>query len=212
MSGLLQAALVRVAEMGVLGMAAFILLYMGATVALLPGSILTLGAGAVFGIWKGLALVSAGSTLGACAAFLVARFLIRERIEKRLKAYPSFSAISDAVGSQGWRVVFLTRLSPLLPFNVLNYAYGVTRVGFWEYAAASWAGMLPGTLLYVYLGAAAGEAARAGAGARTKSSLEWALFAAGLAATALAAWLIGRAAKRALNEGVSRGKGRRPSA
>jgi len=204
LSGLLQAALGRVAEMGVLGMAAFILLYVGATVAFLPGSILTLGAGAAFGVWKGFALVSAGSTLGACAAFLVGRFLIRERIEKRLTAYPSFAAVSGAVGSQGWRVVLLTRLSPLLPFNLLNYAYGVTRVGFWEYAAASWAGMLPGTLLYVYLGAAAGEAARAGAGARTKTPLEWALFAAGLAATALSAWLIGRAAKMALKEGVSR--------
>lgn len=196
MSAFLQAALHRVSEMGAGGMAVFILLYVGATVAFLPGSVLTIGAGAAFGLWKGFALVSAGATLGASAAFLVGRHLIRERIEKRLKGYPAFAAISGAVGEQGWRVVLLTRLSPVLPFNLLNYAFGLTRVGFGEYVLASWAGMLPGTFLYVYLGAAAGEAARGGARAKTKG--EWALFAAGLAATALAAWLIGRAAKKAL--------------
>ena len=196
MSAFLQAALHRVSEMGAGGMAVFILLYVAATVAFLPGSVLTVGAGAAFGLWKGFALVSAGATLGASAAFLVGRHLIRERIEKRLKGHPSFAAISGAVGAQGWRVVLLTRLSPVLPFNLLNYAFGLTRVGFGEYVLASWAGMLPGTFLYVYLGAAAGEAARAGA--RTKTPAEWALLAAGLAATALAAWLIGRAAKKAL--------------
>ena len=202
MSGFLQAALHRVSEMGAGGMAAFILLYVGATVAFLPGSVLTVGAGAAFGLWKGFALVSAGATLGASAAFLVGRHLIRERIEKRLKGHPSFAAISGAVGAQGWRVVLLTRLSPVLPFNLLNYAFGLTRVGFGEYVLASWAGMLPGTFLYVYLGAAAGEAARAGA--RTKTPAEWALLAAGLVATALAAWLIGRAAKKALKHDHAR--------
>ncbi len=196
MSAFLQLALERVAAMGAGGMVAFVLLYAVATVAFLPGSVLTLGAGAAFGVWKGFVLVSAGATLGACASFLVGRFLVRERIEKLLSGYPAFAAVSKAVGSQGWRVVLLTRLSPVLPFNLLNYAYGLTRVGFAEYAAASWIGMLPGTLLYVYLGAAAAEAARAGA--RTRTNLEWALFVAGLAATAMAAWLIGRAAKRAL--------------
>jgi uncharacterized membrane protein YdjX (TVP38/TMEM64 family) len=198
MSAFLQATLERAADMGAGGLVAFVFLYAIATVAFLPGSVLTLGAGVAFGVPKGFALVSAGATLGACASFLVGRFLLRERIEKLLSGYPAFAAISSAVGSQGWRVVLLTRLSPVLPFNLLNYAYGLTRVGFGEYAAASWIGMLPGTLLYVYLGAAAAEAARAGAGARTRTSLEWALFVAGLAATALAAWLIGRAAKRAL--------------
>lgn len=194
----LQSALDAVAGMGAGGMVAFIFLYAIATVAFMPGSVLTLGAGAAFGVPKGFVLVSAGATLGACASFLVGRFLVRERIEKLLSGYPAFAAVSKAVGSQGRRVVFLTRLSPILPFNLLNYAYGLTRVGFGDYAAASWAGMLPGTLLYVYLGAAAAEAARAGAGARTRTSWEWALFVAGLAATAVAAWLIGRAAKAAL--------------
>lgn len=194
----LQSALDAVAGMGAGGMVAFIFLYAIATVAFMPGSVLTLGAGAAFGVPKGFVLVSAGATLGACASFLVGRFLVRERIEKLLSGYPAFAAVSKAVGSQGRRVVFLTRLSPILPFNLLNYAYGLTRVGFGDYAAASWAGMLPGTLLYVYLGAAAAEAARAGAGARTRTNWEWALFVAGLAATGLAAWMIGRAAKRAL--------------
>lgn len=178
--------------------ALFVGAYVLATVAFLPGSALTLGAGAAFGLWKGFALVSAGSTLGACAAFLVGRHLLRGWVSKKLAAVPAFAAVAGAVGAEGWKVVLLTRLSPVLPFNLLNYAYGLTTVGFWEYALASWIGMIPGTLLYVYLGAAAGEAARGGSRARTPA--EWAFYAGGLAATAVAAWLVGRAAKRALKK------------
>lgn len=201
MKNLMAAALAWTAASGPLGLAAFVGLYVLACVAFLPGSILTLGAGAAFGLRKGFLLVSAGSTLGAGASFLVGRYLLRDWVSRRLAAVPAFGAIAGAVGSQGWKVVLLTRLSPVLPFNLLNYGYGLTTVGFAEYVLASWVGMMPGTFLYVYLGAAAGEAARGGTHARTPA--EWALFTAGLAVTAVAAWLVGRAAKKDLSGRVA---------
>lgn len=192
----LASALAWTTAAGPLGQAAFVGLYVLATVAFLPGSVLTLGAGAAFGLWKGFVLVSIGSTAGACAAFLVGRYLLRDWVARKLEKVPVFAAVAGAVGAEGWKVVLLTRLSPVLPFNLLNYAYGLTTVSFGEYALSSWIGMIPGTFLYVYLGAAAGEAARGGSRARTPA--EWALYAGGLAATAAAAWLVGRTAKRAL--------------
>jgi len=194
----LAAALAWTASAGLPGQAAFVGLYVLACVAFLPGSVLTLGAGAAFGLWKGFVLVSIGSTLGACAAFLAGRYFLRDWVSRKLDKVPVFAAVAGAVGHEGWKVVLLTRLSPVLPFNLLNYAYGLTTVGFMEYALASWIGMIPGTFLYVYLGAAAGEAARGGSRARTPA--EWAFYAGGLAATAVAAWLVGRTAKRALKK------------
>ncbi|MBI3296644.1 MAG: TVP38/TMEM64 family protein [Elusimicrobia bacterium] len=196
MRELLSSALVWVGASGVVGQAAFVALYVLACVAFLPGSVLTLGAGAIFGLWRGFFLVSLASTLGACAAMLVGRFLLRDWVARRLAAFPAFEAVRGAVAAEGWKVVALTRLSPVLPFSLLNYAYGLTDVGLKEYALASWLGMMPGTLLFVYLGAAAGEVARSGRQGR--SPAEWAFFAAGLGATALAAWLVGKKAKAAL--------------
>lgn len=196
----LAAALTWTAAAGPLGQAAFVGLYILACVAFLPGSVLTLGAGAAFGLWKGFVLVSIGSTAGAWASFLVGRYLLRDWVSRRLEKVPAFAAVAGAVGQEGWKVVLLTRLSSVLPFNLLNYGYGLTTVGLGEYTLASWIGMMPGTFLYVYLGAAAGEAARGGSRARTPA--EWALSAGGLAATAVAAWLVGRTAKRALAKKV----------
>lgn len=192
----LEAALAASAAAGTAGQAGFVVLYVVACVAFLPGSVLTVGAGAVFGLWRGFVLVSIGSTLGACAAMLVGRFLLRDWVARRLAAFPAFEAVRAAVGTEGWKVVGLTRLSPVIPFTLQNYAYGLTEVGLKEYALASWVGMMPGTFLYVYLGAAAGEAARGGL--RGRSPAEWAFVAAGLGATALAAWLVGRKARAAL--------------
>ena len=197
MRELLSAALAWTAAAGLAGQAAFVGLYVLACVAFLPGSVLTLGAGAVFGLWKGFVLVSVGSTVGAWASFLMGRYLLRDWVSRRLEKVPVFSAVAGAVGQEGWKVVLLTRLSPVLPFNLLNYGYGLTTVGLGEYTLASWIGMMPGTFLYVYLGAAAGEAARGGS--RTRTPAEWALYGAGLAATVFAAWLVGRSAKRALS-------------
>ncbi len=200
MRELLATALAWTATAGLAGQAVFVGLYVLACVAFLPGSVLTVGAGAAFGLWKGFILVSIGSTAGACASFLVGRYLLRDWVSRRLEKVPAFAAVAAAVGQEGWKVVLLTRLSPVLPFNLLNYGYGLTSVGVGEFTVASWIGMMPGTLLYVYIGAAAGDAARGGL--RTRTPAEWALFSAGLAATALAAWLVGRTAKRALSTKV----------
>ncbi len=173
----------------------FILSYVGSTVAFIPAVPLTLGAGAAWGLAKGFALVSAGSTLGAAAAFLVSRYAARGWVERRLEGNLKFRALDKAVAREGWKVVALARLSPVIPFNLLNYSFGLTRVGFIPYALASWLAMMPGTLLYVWLGAAAGDAARGGA-----SRARWALTAVGLAATLAVSVLVARAARRALEE------------
>lgn len=173
----------------------FVAGYVGATVAFLPAVPLTLGAGALWGLKKGFLLVSAGSTLGAVAAFLVSRTALRGWVEGKLGADPRLRALDKAVAREGWRAVALLRLSPVIPFNLLNYAFGLTKVPLGPYALASWLAMMPGTLLYVWLGAAAGDAARGQA-----SPAKWALTAVGLAATAAAVVLVSRAAKQALAE------------
>ena len=200
MRELLSTALAWAGAAGLAGYAVFVGLYVLACVFFLPGSVLTVGAGAAFGLWKGFILVSIGSTAGAWASFLVGRYFLRDWVSRRLEKVPAFAAVAGAVGQEGWKVVLLTRLSPVLPFNLLNYGYGLTSVGVGEFTLASWIGMMPGTFLYVYIGAAAGDAARGGERARTP--IEWTLFCAGLAATVIAAWLVSRTARRALSARV----------
>ena len=124
-------------------------------VLMVPGSVLTLGTGFIFGLGIGIPTVSIGSTIGACIAFLVGRTVARSWISKKIEGNDKFRAIDTAIGREGWKIVFLTRLSPVFPFNLLNYALGITRVPFWHYALASWLGMIPGTVMYVYFGKAA---------------------------------------------------------
>lgn len=173
---------------------AFIALYVAACLLLLPGSVLTLGAGAVFGVVMGTVWASIAATLGATAAFLAGRYLAKDWTEKRLASHPRFEAVSEAVAREGWKIVLLLRLSPLFPFNVLNYALGVTRVSLRHYVLASWLGMLPGTVMYVYLGAVAGDFA----GGRQWSKAEWVLYAVGLAATVAVTVYVARLAKSAM--------------
>lgn len=160
MAGLLREALSAIAAMGAAGGAAFVLLYAACCLACVPASILTFGAGAAFGLGYGFALVWVGAMLGACASFWAGRRWLRGWVERRIARYPAFLAIDAVVSVDGPRMVFLTRLTPIFPFAFLNYAFGLTRVRFRDYALASGAGMVPGMLLFVYLGAAAGEAAR----------------------------------------------------
>jgi len=171
-----------------------------ACVFMLPGAILTLGAGAVFGVVNGLLLVSLSSTVGATAAFLVGRYLAREAVARRIEDNATFRSIDEAVASEGWKIVGLTRLSPVFPFNLLNYAFGLTRVSLRDYVLASWIGMIPGTAMYVYLGSLAGSLAELGqaAGARSRTLAEWVLFVIGLFATMAVTLVITRIARRAL--------------
>jgi uncharacterized membrane protein YdjX (TVP38/TMEM64 family) len=164
----------------------------------LPGSVLTLGAGAVFGLVKGAVLVSVAATLGATAAFLVGRYLAREWVAGKVERYPRFAAIDRAVAREGWKIVGLTRLSPVFPFNVLNYAFGLTRVSLRDYFFASWIGMMPGTVMYVYVGSLAGDLAALGAGSRARTPVEWTLYVVGLLATVAVTVYVTRLARAAL--------------
>jgi len=187
-------------SLGVWGPVAFIAGFALATVAFIPGSILTLAAGAIFGLVKGTLIVFVAATLGASLAFLVSRHLVRAAIERKISGNPRFAAIDQAVASHGGRLVFLLRLSPIFPFNLLNYALGLTRVRFGEYLIAS-VGMLPGTLLYVYYGKLAGDVAALASGVEVaKGRGYYAVLALGLAATVLVTALVTRMARKALNE------------
>lgn len=186
--------------LGVWGPVAFVVGYALAAVAFVPGSLLTLAAGALFGLLEGTALVLLGATLGACLAFLIARYAARRRIEERLRASPRFAAIDKAIATQGLRITFLLRLSPVFPFSLLNYALGVTRVRFRDYLVAC-IGMLPGTLLYVYYGKVGGDVAAIASGVQTeKSWAGYAVLALGLVATIAVSAIIARLARRALKE------------
>jgi uncharacterized membrane protein YdjX (TVP38/TMEM64 family) len=191
-----------VAHMGVAGIFIFIGVYAVATVLLAPGSILTIGAGFAFGLWKGFLAVSAGSTLGAALAFLVARFIARSRVEAIAKGNDKFQRIDKAIGKEGAKLIFLLRLSPVIPFNLSNYFYGLTSVKFWPYVLASWIGMIPGTFLYVYIGTAGRAAVSAAA---TGEAVErgwqyWTFVSVGLAATVTVTVWVTKIARGALQK------------
>lgn len=199
---LLPAFAARVESLGVWGPVVFILGYAVATVAFIPGSLLTLAAGALFGLVRGTIYTLLGATLGASASFLIARYAARRAIERRIAGNPKFAAIDRAVGREGFKIVALLRLSPVFPFNLLNYSLGLTRVRFLHYLLASVA-MLPGTLLYVYYGKAAGSIAAIAGGTETERGAEyWITLGVGLAATITVTAFITRLASRALRQEI----------
>ncbi len=195
---LLRRSLDWVAGLGPVGVIAFIAIYILACVFMLPGSVLTLGAGAVFGVVKGSVIVSVSATLGATAAFLVGRYLARDAVARRIEGNERFRAIDEAVGREGWKIVGLTRLSPVFPFNLLNYAYGITKVSLRDYFLASWVGMLPGTVMYVYLGSLAGSLATLGRHGTGRTPAQWALYGVGLLATVVVTVFVTRIARAEL--------------
>ncbi|NNC65538.1 MAG: TVP38/TMEM64 family protein [Gammaproteobacteria bacterium] len=182
----------------------FIFTYITATVMLLPAFVLTLAAGFVFGLPFGVALVSAGSTLGACGAFLIGRYFARGWVEKRIENHSGFRALDLATHHEGFVIVFLVRLSPVFPFNLINYGLSLTAVRFRDYAIATWIGMLPVTVLYVYIGTAASDLSQLVGG---ELDAGWAgrvsLFA-GLAATVVLIAFITRKATRVLGQHLER--------
>lgn len=192
----LNAAITEVEKLGPWGPVVFALAYILATVLLVPGSALTLAAGTLFGVVYGTGIVSIASTTGAAAAFLIGRFLARDAIAAKTARNPSFAALDRALGRQGWKIVALARLSPLFPFTLLNYAFGLTKVKFSHYVVASWIAMLPGTMLYVYLG----SLVRAGVKGGEKTPLEWAMYGIGLIATIAVTLIITRMARKSVAE------------
>ena len=191
---LLKAALDWIGNLGPWGPVIFAGLYVVATVLFVPGSVLTLGAGAVFGVALGSVCVSIGATLGATAAFLVGRYLARDAIARKIEKNEKFATIDRAVADEGWKIVLLTRLSPVFPFTLLNYAFGLTRVKLSHYVLASWLGMIPATVMFVYLG----SLVNVGAGHRQRTTGEWVLYGAGLLATVMVTVFVTRLAKKAL--------------
>jgi uncharacterized membrane protein YdjX (TVP38/TMEM64 family) len=184
--------------LGVWGPIIFITGYAAAVVAFVPASFLSLAAGAIFGLVEGCIYVFVAATLGASVAFLVSRNFARAAIERRIAGERRFAAIDRAVGAQGRRIVFLLRLSPAIPFNLLNYALGLTPVRFRDYLIAS-VGMIPGTLLYVYSGKLAGDVAALGA-SPDRGAAYYAVLVLGLAATLVVTIYVTRMARRALRE------------
>lgn len=193
--------------LGALGPIVFIVGYAIAVVAFIPGSVMTLAAGAIFGVVEGTLYVIVAATLGSILAFLIARHLARHSIERRIEGDVRFAAIDRAIGDEGLKIVVLLRLSPVFPFNLLNYALGLTRVGLMDYSIAS-LGMLPGTLLYVYAGKVAGDvAAVAGGHAAERGAADWVVLVLGLVATALVTVFVTRVARRALAAATGEAEG-----
>jgi uncharacterized membrane protein YdjX (TVP38/TMEM64 family) len=201
LGGEVTAILDRISALGPAAPVAFIAIYVAACILFVPGSILTIGAGVLFGVVRGSIYVSIGATLGATAAFLLGRYLMRGWVARQIEHNVRFRAIDDAVGREGWKIVALTRLSPVFPFNLLNYAFGLTTVSLLDYVAASWAGMIPGTVLYVYIGSLSGDLARAASGgASARPAGAWVLDVVGFAATVAVAIYATRIGARALRE------------
>ncbi len=188
-----------VQSFGAIGALIYSVAYVTGTVLFFPGAVLTAGAGFLFGPFWGTVIASPASVFGATIAFLLGRSFARGWIEKRISRYPRFGAIDRGVEKQGFKLVLLMRLHPLfIPFGILNYSLGLTRVRLRDYVLASWIGMLPATILYAYLGSAArnltlllhGKAPGAG---------PWqpVLFWGGLVATVIIVFLITRITRQA---------------
>lgn len=196
----LKNVLTWVNGLGFWGPIAFVLIYVFASVLLISGAVLTLGAGAIFGVVQGSILVSIASTLAATVAFLVGRYLARGWVARQIDKQPKFKAIDQAVAQEGWKIVGLTRLSPIFPFVFLNYAFGVTQVSLRDYVLASWIGMMPGTVMYVYLGQIAGSLATVGTENPSGDSIQRILQIIGFLATVAVTIYVTKVARKALDE------------
>jgi uncharacterized membrane protein YdjX (TVP38/TMEM64 family) len=189
----------RVELMGNWAPVAFIAGYIVGTLVFIPGSLISLAAGAIFGVPRGTLYVFIGASIAETIAFLLARYGARSFIERQFSRSPRFKALGAAVASAEFKIVLLLRLSPLIPFNLLNYALGLTRVSLANYVMASIA-VLPGTLLFVYYGKAAGDIAALASGVVTpRGTGYYVLLFVGLLATILVSTIIARTANRALN-------------
>ena len=200
----LRQAMLWIDGLGFVGVFVFIALYATTTVLLVPGTIPTLAAGAIFGLAQGAVYVSLGSTIGATLAFFVGRYLARDAVAGAVGKNPRFAAIDEAIGREGWKIVGLLRLSPVVPFSLSNYFYGITSVKPVGYVLASWIGMMPGTIMYVYIGTLLGIAATGG-GQDGMTTGQWIMTIVGLAATVVVTVFITRVAKKAIDEKMGAG-------
>lgn len=200
LEAMLRDTIAWIARLGPLAPIAFIGAYIVAAVLFVPGAILTIGAGVLFGLAYGIVYVSVGATLGATGAFLIGRYVARDWVARKLQGNQKFKAIDQAVAREGWKIVGLARLSPIFPFNLLNYVFGLTDIPLKDYVLASWAGMLPGISMYVYIGTLAGDLARAESGSTRSSPAHWVIEIIGLIATAVVVVYVTYVARKALNQ------------
>lgn len=202
---LLQSVLLWVKSLGSVGIIAFMVIYNLATVFFIPGSLLTLGGGALYGVFWGSVYVIIAATLGAIIAFLTGRYFARSWVNRKLQKYPKFQAIDKAVAKEGLKIVFLTRLSPVFPFNLLNYAFGITCVSFKDYAIGS-VGMIPGSVMYVYMGSLVGDLSLLGMPQEISpqaQAAQWLIKIVGFLATVAVTFYITHMAKNALNQTIT---------
>ena len=171
-----------------------------AAVFLIPASLLSSGAGAIYGLGQGFLIVILAATLGATCAFLLGRYLVRDWVRVKIRDNPNFRAMDDAVAREGWKIVGLTRLSPVFPYNLLNYVFGLTKITLRDFVGASFVGMLPGTLMYVYLGALAGDLAGLNDSVQPHSRLEFFLYCLGFLSTVSATIFVTRIARKSLSK------------
>ena len=188
----------RIRGAGLEGVLLFVGVYVAAEIALVPGSLLTMAAGFAYGPVKGLFVASPASVLAAAAAFLLARTLLRGWIQRKIAHSPKGRAFDRAISANSFKLILLLRLSPAIPYNVLNYALGLSNARLDRYVLASFIGMLPGTWLYVYLGSLARTAAGLGEAGHAGGPQRLVLMVIGLAATIVAVALVTRAARREL--------------
>ena len=185
-----------IAQSGWVGVGWFILLYTLTCVFFLPGSILTIGAGAIYGFWFSTALVTVSSTVGAAVNFLTSRYLARNWMQKRIGGNAKFRALEKAVSSEGWRMILISRMSPIIPHSLVSYAAGLIQISFWRFTLASFVGFLPQSAAYTYVGAMVGKALRTSVGVTPHDPVTWTFYGLGLAATLAVTAITTRVARR----------------
>ncbi len=181
----------------------FIALYAAACLLFIPGSLLTLGAGAVYGFWGGTFLVLTGNGLGSLFSLLITRYLLRGWAKRQFAKNKKLRAIEDAVARDGWRIVCLTRLSPIMPFSLINYALGLTKISAARFLFATEVGSIPSTCVYVYFGKLIGHLTRIGPDLRAHRPLEWIFQGVGLLFTIGVTIYVTRLAARAVQKRMS---------
>ena len=186
--------------LGLWGPFFFLLFYILAAICLLPAFILSLGAGLLFGTVLGSVLVSLSSTVAATLAFLIGRYVAQEWIHQKIRGNQLFESIDRSVAKEGWKIVGLCRLFPVIPYNLLNYAFGITQVNLKTYFFASWIGMMPGTVMYVYIGSVARDLATLRVSNHPLTSIEWALYLIGLVAIIALVSHVSRLARETLRK------------
>jgi uncharacterized membrane protein YdjX (TVP38/TMEM64 family) len=202
----LQNSVIWVQSLGALGPIAYMIIYNLATLLFIPGSLLTLKGGCLFGVFWGSIYVLIAAIVGATFAFLIGRYLSRDWVSRQMDKHPKFKAIDLAVAKEGWKIVLLTRLSPVFPFNLLNYAFGVTQVSLKDYILGSF-GIVPGTIMYVYIGSLVGNLAMTNIAhqpATPETQMwQWIMQLLGLIATVAVTIYITKVAQKALAKSVA---------